>query len=165
MDRFGPLVWSLARRFSSNAADAEDAAQDVFIALWRVAGRFNPAIASEQTFVAMVARRRLIDRRRRMGRQPVVAELPEVADSEPLGPDEAERSEEAALAGQALAELRPEERRVIQLSIYNGLSHTEIASQLDLPIGTVKTHIRRGLVRVRELLGLARSQSNRRQPA
>jgi len=165
VDRFGPLVWSLARRFTANAADAEDAAQDVFVALWRVAGRFNPTIASEQTFVAMVARRRLIDRRRRMGRQPVVAELPEVADTEPIGPDEAALSEEAALADQALAELRPEERRVIQLSIYSGLSHAEIAAQLDIPLGTVKTCIRRGLLRVRELLGVARSQSNRRQPA
>ncbi len=61
---YGGLVWSLARRYASDPSDAEDAAQEVFIELWRHAGRFDPAVASEATFVATVARRRLLDRAR-----------------------------------------------------------------------------------------------------
>ena len=64
MERFGGLVWALARRFSTNSADAEDAVQEIFSSLWQNADRFDPSIASETTFVGMIARRRLIDRRR-----------------------------------------------------------------------------------------------------
>ncbi|MBX9623103.1 MAG: sigma-70 family RNA polymerase sigma factor, partial [Gemmataceae bacterium] len=75
--RYGPLVWGLARRLVPNPADAEDAAQDVFISLWQSAGRYDPAQAAEVTFVAMIARRRLIDRRRRARRHPPPDPLPE----------------------------------------------------------------------------------------
>ena len=61
IDRYGGLVWSLARRFFANTADAEDATQDVFIHLWKSAGAYDPAIASEAVFVTTIARRRLID--------------------------------------------------------------------------------------------------------
>src|SRR5678816_3425476 len=73
--RYGGLVWTLARRFSSNSADAEDATQEIFLDLWRSAARFDPIAASETTFVALIARRRLIDRRRRRQRR---------GDTEPL---------------------------------------------------------------------------------
>src|ERR1041385_2281154 len=79
--RYGGLVWSIARRFE--AADAEDAVQEIFLDLWKSAARFDGRIASEAAFVAMIARRRLIDRKRTRGRRPTiqpVTELPVVAD-------------------------------------------------------------------------------------
>ena len=150
--RYGGLVWSLARRFLGNAADAEDAVQDVFIELWKNAGRYDPALASESTYVTMIARRRLIDRQRRAGRAPAVQPLPDEPPAAPAGGDRAEIVDEAAKAAAVLGELRPDERRVIQMAVYQGLTHEEIAAATGLPVGTVKTHIRRGLIRVRERL-------------
>ena len=150
--RYGGLVWGLARRFLGNTADAEDAVQDVFIELWKNAARFDPQRASEPTYVTMIARRRLIDRKRRSARVPAAQPLAE----EPRAVERTERFEvedEAARATAALNELRDEERWVIQLAVYNGLTHEEIAAATGLPVGTVKTHIRRGLMRVRERLG------------
>src|SRR5436190_14026687 len=68
--RYGGLVWSIARRFEPS--DAEDAVQEIFLDLWKSAARFDRAVASETAFVAMIARRRLIDRRRTRGRRPTL---------------------------------------------------------------------------------------------
>jgi len=153
--RYGGLVWGLARRFLGNPSDAEDAVQDVFIELWKNAGRFDPALSSEPTYVTMIARRRLIDRKRRVGRAPAVQTLVEEPPAVPRGPNRAEIDDEAAKAAAVLNELREDERRVIVMAIYEGKTHEEIAAETRLPVGTVKTHIRRGLIRVRERLGLA----------
>ena len=153
MDRFGGLVWSLARRLSAGGADADDAVQEIFVDLWKSASRFDPAIASETTFVAMIARRRLIDRGRRRQRRIDAAPLPEAAQpAAEAVPDPTERSEDAARATAALGLLRPEQQRVLQLSIFHGASHEDIARSTGLPLGTVKTHARRGLIRLREIL-------------
>lgn len=149
--RYGPLVWAVCRRLGGSAADAEDAAQEVFIDLWRCAGRFDPARACEATFVTMIARRRLIDRRRRAGRRPAAGPLPDAVPSPPA-PDPLEQSDEATRARRALAGLRADQRTAIELAVYHGLTHEEIAARTGLPLGTVKTHIRRGLIRVREAL-------------
>jgi RNA polymerase sigma-70 factor (ECF subfamily) len=149
LQRFGGLVWSLARRFSSSQSDAEDAVQEIFVDLWRSAKRYDPRAASEATFVAMIARRRLIDRmrsRQRRKEEPL-GEGAE-ASAEPPG----ELAAEAALAAKAIAQLRPEQREVLLLATLHGLSHEEIAQKTGLPLGTVKTHARRGLLRVREVL-------------
>jgi RNA polymerase sigma-70 factor (ECF subfamily) len=150
--RYGGLVWSLARRFLGNSADAEDAVQDVFIELWKNAGRYDPSRAAEPTFVTMVARRRLIDRKRKAGRVPAPQPLPDEAPAPRAGADRVELEDEAARAAAVLGELREDERRVIRMAVYQGMTHEEIAAATGLPIGTVKTHIRRGLIRVRERL-------------
>jgi RNA polymerase sigma-70 factor (ECF subfamily) len=153
MDRFGGLVWSLARRQTSSGADADDAVQEIFIDVWKSAARFDPSIASESTFVATIARRRLIDRGRRRQRRIDAAIIPEAVqpEAEPA-PDLSERNEQAGRATAALEQLRPEQQRILQLSIYHGRSHEEIARSTGLPLGTVKTHARRGLIRLREIL-------------
>jgi RNA polymerase sigma-70 factor (ECF subfamily) len=151
--RYGGLVWSLARRFLGNPADAEDAVQDVFVELWKNAGKFNPMLSAEPTFVTMVTRRRLIDRKRRAARVPAAAPLsPDVA-GRPGGERLTDVNDEAARAASALGELRDDQQRVIRMAIYDGLTHEEIAAATGLPLGTVKTHIRRGLIRIREVLG------------
>lgn len=154
--RYGGLVWSLARRFLGNAADAEDAVQDVFIELWKNAARYDPTRSSEPTYITMIARRRLIDRKRRAGRAPAPQALPDEQLGTPANPprgDRVEIEDEAAKAAAVLGELRDDERRVILMAVYQGLTHEEIATATGLPVGTVKTHIRRGLIRVRERLG------------
>ncbi len=167
IDRYGGLVWSLARRFLAGQADAEDAVQDVFIELWKSAARYDPDVAAEATFVAMIARRRLIDRRRRISRQ--IESGPTVPVEEIDVPGQAdqvqavETSDEAALAAEALGSLRPEQQRILRLSVYDGWSHQKIADHLQMPLGTVKTHVRRGLIRVRELL--AQRQAEQREAA
>jgi len=154
IDQYGGLVWTLARRFCANAADAEDAVQEIFTDLWSSAPRFDPSKASETTFVAMIARRRLIDQRRKRGRTPRAEPLDGVADTSttPEQTSRLELDEEAARAREALTTLHPQQQAAIRMSIYDGRSHREIAEQLELPIGTVKTHIRRGLLRLREQL-------------
>ena len=160
LERYGNLVWSLARRLTSNRTDAEDAVQEIFIDLWTHAARFDPDKASETTFVAMVARRRLIDRLRRSGREPSMEEI-EAADQ--VAPVDAAADlihrDEAARARKLIEALRPEQRRVIKLSVFHGHTHQSIADKLNLPLGTVKTHLRRGLLRVRDGLQAARAGS------
>lgn len=154
IDAFGGLVWSLARRFCRERADAEDAVQEIFVDLWRSAPRYDPAVASESTFVGMIARRRLIDRVRRQGRRLDPGALPEAdVAARPAGHEERlEVAEDAARAVAAMKSLSAEQQRVLQLSVMQGRSHSEIAQITGLPLGTVKTHARRGLMRIRELL-------------
>jgi RNA polymerase sigma-70 factor, ECF subfamily len=146
ISRYSRLVWSMARRFERETA--EDAVQEVFIDLWKSAARYDAKVAKESTFVMMIARRRLIDRRRRRGTQPVFEvgdELPAVADTSQTPPDVAM---EANLAARAIEQLSPGQRDVLLLSICYGMSHQAIADKLAMPLGTVKAHARRGLLAV-----------------
>lgn len=158
MARYGSLIWSIARRVSATTADAEDATQEIFLDLWRSAPRFDPARGSERIFVAMIARRRLIDRMRsqRSRAQYELSGLEDLAAE--VGADSpVDRCAEAEIARAALEELPQEQRKVIHLSLVEGLSHAEIASRTALPLGTVKTLIRRGLIKVRAALGESQS--------
>ena len=154
IDRYGGLVWSLARRLSLSPAEAEDGVQEAFIELWKHAERFDPEVASETTFVSMIARRRLIDRRRsRASKDRLVKTSSEIPEPS-VKPSERteELSEEARRATAAMEELSEDQQRVLTLSIHYGYTHQQIAEQTGLPLGTVKTHARRGLKRVREAL-------------
>lgn len=155
MSQFGGLVWSLARRMMPDVHTAEDAVQDIFIDVWKNADRYDRSMGSEATFIATIARRRLIDRLRRMGRRPGGAELNDAIHS-PIEMGEVEGkaglSEQALAAREALAELSEDQQRVLQLALFHGQTHEKIASATGLPLGTVKTHARRGLMKVREAL-------------
>ena len=157
LETYSGLVWSLARRFLGSHADAEDAVQEVFIELWRTAGRFDPQLGSEATFVSTVARRRLIDRQRRKSRRLEVVSLEhEEVDCPTSDPPQLEMQDEVRRVREAMHQLRPEEQQVLHLSLSEGLSQAEIARVTELPLGTVKTHARRGLERLREMLGVQR---------
>ena len=153
IDQYGNLVWSLARRFTSSSVEAEDAVQEVFLDLWKSAARFDPAKASETTFVAMVARRRLIDLLRRADSRPRLVGMPEDYDAAGDQHEIIETTVEASSAAKALQTLKPEQRQVLTMSIYQGMSHGEIVEATGMPLGTVKSHIRRGLQDLRKTLG------------
>jgi RNA polymerase sigma-70 factor (ECF subfamily) len=128
--------------------------QEIFTELWSCAGRYDPQRSSETAFVAMVARRRLIDRRRRLSRGPRVEEMAEPAAV--AGRAETPRVEiveEAEKIQEAMGNLKPLQQEALRLAILEDCTHPEIAERLKLPIGTVKTHIRRGLLYLRDRLG------------
>lgn len=155
LNKYGGLVWSIARKLLRNSDDAEDAVQEVFIDIWKNAGRFDESQASETTFVAMIARRRIIDRIRYSARRISADSLDDVL-LEPFtrSDHDMQMSVEANEAAEAMRTLRPEQQQVLRLSIIQGMSHQEISDSTGMPIGTVKTHARRGLMQVRETLGL-----------
>jgi RNA polymerase sigma-70 factor (ECF subfamily) len=150
---YGGMVWSLALRMSPTREDAEEGVQEVFLDVWRHAHRFDPSMSSETTFVAMLARRRLIDRHRRRRSRPAAARLEDLGPvAAPAATSPVELADEAAGVRRLLGSLRPEEREVLELALGAGLTQTEIAARMGLPLGTVKSHARRGLIRLRELV-------------
>lgn len=152
MERFRGLIWSLVRRSCSNAADAEDVVQEIFISVWRSAHRFDPTIASESTFVSVIARRRLIDRTRQRMRRPAPASIIQDVELDRNELPRCQIKEAGAIAHVAMEKLRPEQHQVLHLSIECGCSHEQIAISTGLPLGTVKTHARRGLQKLRDAL-------------
>ena len=159
---YGGLVWSLARRMLRNSEDAEDVVQEIFVDIWKNADRFDSSQSSETTFVAMIARRRIIDRIRYSARRISPDSLEDVLAEPASRSDQTlQTSVEANEAAKVLNELRPEQRQVLQLSIVHGLSHQEISDATGMPLGTVKTHARRGILQAREMLGLGTIQTTK----
>lgn len=156
VDEFGPTIFALAKRYLlSVKGDAEGAVQEVFLELWRNAHRFDPARGSEAAFVMTMAHRRLIDKRRWYAARFSVGEP--VGETTAAAPNASAASrpvlrDEARTVAAALDDLPADERDLLRLSIYSGLSHERIARSTGLPIGTVKTRLRRGLERLRGAL-------------
>ncbi len=171
IDAYGGFVWSIVRaRFpgSQHMSDAEDVVQDVFASIWKDAGRFDPAKGSEKTFIAVIARRRVIDRLRRSGAlQESVLESNQLdgqleAHVDTLAiPGLASRAEDVRKAAQALENLPQPQRMVLRLFIVSGHTHEQISVATGVPLGTVKSHIRRGLARVREEMRAEELESSR----
>jgi RNA polymerase sigma-70 factor, ECF subfamily len=155
IDQYGALVWSIARRLSRTPADAEDATQEVFLDIWRSAGRFDASQGSDKVFIAMIARRRLIDRLRKTSAGPAMEPVETLETVVWADPGTAsETAIEAEQAARALTELRPEQRQVLELGLLHGLSQSEIAIRLNMPLGTVKSFMRRGLIQVRKYMNI-----------
>jgi RNA polymerase sigma-70 factor (ECF subfamily) len=155
IDKYGALIWSIARRLSRTPSDAEDATQEIFLDIWRSASRFDASQGSDKVFIAMIARRRLIDRLRKTSAEPPMDPM-EALDMVASGDQDAssETSMEAEQATRALAQLRPEQRQVLELGLLHGLTQSEIATRLNMPLGTVKSFMRRGLIKVRENMNI-----------
>ncbi len=159
LSKYGGLVWSIARKMLRNSDEAEDAVQEIFVDIWKNAGRFDEMKSSETTFIAMIARRRLIDKIRYATRRISADSLDDVL-LEPFtrADKEMQTGIEAQQAAEAMRTLRPEQQQVLRLSIIQGMSHQEISDATGMPLGTVKTHARRGILQVREHLGLGSIQ-------
>lgn len=151
IDQFGGLIWSIARTVTRNHADAEAAVQEIFADVWRTAARFDPEQGSQEVFITMVARRRLLDRMRRAAQH----NRPQSTDASLSWADAGNGATcaDASAAGRAVMQLRPELRKVLQLGLLQGMSHAEIADALHLPVATVRTMMTRGLTQVREFMG------------
>jgi RNA polymerase sigma-70 factor, ECF subfamily len=155
IDEFGGLVWAIARRMTRSRADAEDAVQEIFVDVWRSAGRFDPAQGSEKVFVTTIARRRLIDRIRRSRMNSMMDTEDTLEDLRFAFPgDEGEIRVDAEAAATVVAKLRPDQRKVLRMGLLEGMTHSEIARATGMPLGTVKTQMRRGLIQVRQWMGL-----------
>lgn len=148
--RFARPVLALALRHLGDNGRAEDAAQETFAAVWRSARSFRPDRGSGSAWLYAVARHAIIDRARQ--RREPVAEVPEKPAEETGPAEQAEASWLAWRVHSALEKLPEKERVVLELAYWSGLSQTEIASYLDVPLGTVKTRTRAGLARLASLL-------------
>ena len=152
INHYGPIVWTLVRRYINNSATSEDLVQEIFTEIWKKAATYDSTIASESTFIGMIARRRAIDFLRRQGRNPGFEPL-EVASS---FPDPALETSSIPCDTEALKsslETLPEEtRKLFHLFFDDGFTHPEIADKTGLPLGTVKTRLRRGLLALRDHL-------------
>lgn len=151
-DRFGGLVYKAARQVMPSRAEAEDAVQETFIRLWRTADRFDPHRAKLVTWVMLIARRHLIDRLRRRSARP--EQLGFDSSSEVLGPvrgmDEPGGNYDLENLKRRVAELPELQRIVIERTYLHGFTLREVAEQLGAPIGTVKSALSRGLMRLRD---------------
>ncbi|MFN4241623.1 MAG: sigma-70 family RNA polymerase sigma factor [Tepidisphaerales bacterium] len=165
--RYAPLVYSLALRICGDRGAAEDLLIDIFFELWQRAERYDPERGAPLTYITTLARSRAIDRKRgKAGRWSAVqreeggdglAELDGADGSAPSPPEVAALAEQAGAVRAALFKLDPEHRQLLELSYFEGLSHTQIAERVGKPLGTVKTHIRMGIIRLRELLRIRES--------
>lgn len=151
--QYGGLVWSIARRYVKDHSSAEDVVQETFAEVWKSAKRYDPAIATECTFIGMLARRRAIDFARKESRRPSLEPLPE-GEGLPLAASEPSAAQSCASKDvrSALRQLPEETQHLFALHFDEGMTHPEIASRTGLPLGTVKTRLRRGLVEVRNIL-------------
>ena len=156
-DRHARGVYSLALRVLRDAHDAEDVVQEVFSQAWRQATRYDAARAAVGAWLLNLTRSRAIDRlrnRRARPEAPVDTAVIAAVAGSGLAADEYVISDERArLVRQALGELPFLQRAAVELAFYEGLTHVEIAERLEQPLGTVKTRIRTGLLRLRDALG------------
>ncbi len=150
--KYGNMVWSITRNYINDVTEAEDLVQEIFTEVWKKAGIFNPAIAAESTFIGLIARRRSIDFLRRKNRRPEFDQL-DVAKSivQPITYESSAVCDTDTIQS-SLASLPSETRYLFQLFFENGLTHPEIAAKTGLPLGTIKTRLRRGLISIREHL-------------
>ena len=158
-DRHIGAAYSLARRICGEGQAAEDSCQDAFLAVWRSAARYDARIGSVRSWLLTVVHHRSIDRVRRATRHrsgiagsDEAAALVASADDTELGAlERVDRDEMAGL----VASLPEEQRQAITLSFYSGYTNSEVARILGIPIGTVKSRMRRGLERLRRALEVA----------
>jgi RNA polymerase sigma-70 factor (ECF subfamily) len=148
--RYARPVFGLALRRLGDRGRAEDAVQETFASIWRAAGTYKPERGPGGPWLYAVARNAIIDRGRARSETPV--EAPEEESHEAGPPDQAEASWVAWRVHRALEELNQNERSVVELAYWSGLSQSEVAEYLGIPLGTVKTRTRAALARLADVL-------------
>lgn len=159
-DRYGGPVYSLAARMLRDPHAAEEVAQDVFLSIWRGAGAFDPARGSARAWILSLAHHKSVDAVRRLrirAAEPLADTM--MADADVAG--DAARSVEDAQVRKALAGLSDGQREAIVFAYYGGYTQQEIAERLGVPLGTVKTRMRDGMLRLRSALAPHVGETNR----
>jgi len=154
-DRYRLILFGLVLRILHSRAEAEDCLQEVFIQVWRQASDFDEARGRPFTWLVTLARSRALDRLRAAGSRDRTAQeaARAVVEETSDAVTDAIRSERAAVVRRALDTLPEEQRRVLELAYFEGLTQTEIAARLGQPLGTIKTRTRSGMTKLRETLG------------
>ena len=160
-DRYGRPAYGLALRVLRDETLAEDAVQEAFMTVWKTAPRFVPEKGKASTWILTLVHRRSVDLVRREDRR---RGAPLESAAEPAAPetveDEATLGFERRVVQEALAQLTPEQREALELGYYGGLTQSELAERLGLPLGTIKSRMFAGLSRLRELLAEAGLESS-----
>jgi RNA polymerase sigma-70 factor (ECF subfamily) len=160
-DRYAPMLMAVAFRITRSSADAEEIVLDTLEQAWRQADRFEESRGSVSTWLAMMARSRAFDFARKQSRQArydagvtdeALREIADTSSSALAMAEVGEASERRAHVTRALAALPAPQREAVELAFYDGLSHSEVAERLREPLGTVKTRIRLGMLKLRDLL-------------
>ena len=153
-DRYSGRLMGVCQRVLGETGEAEEVLQEVFLWVWRAASTFDPGRGSVLAWLLVGTRSRAIDRLRtrrpaaRAGLR-IVETVPDTASNENVEADSANREWEA-LCRSAIAELPEDQRRALELAYFDGLTHQEISSRTATPLGTVKTRVRLGLMKLRE---------------
>ncbi len=154
-DRFGSLVFRNACQVLGSVAEAEDATQEVFVQIWRTADRYDPTRAKLVTWVMLISRRMLIDRLRRRMVRPNAMSLDEGLHDTSVPPvQDSEVKEGSANVRRRMSELPELQREVIERVYLQGYSLREVAEQRNMPVGTIKSALSRGLSRLRDKFGI-----------
>lgn len=148
-DRHSCLVYSVALRVLGDTGAAEDVLQEVFLQLWRKPGAFDAARGKLAPWLAVIARHKAIDQVRGRREQTDIEDI--IVSVDAHLEEAADRERATAKARAALATMPAEQRRVLEMAFFQGLTHTEIAEQTGDPLGTVKTRIRSGLMQLRKV--------------
>jgi RNA polymerase sigma-70 factor (ECF subfamily) len=156
-DATAPRVYGLVRKIVRDPAQSEEVTQEVFLQIWRQAARFDPRAGSALAWLMTIAHRRAVDRVRSAQAQTNLETTYETgrhAVSYDTTAEDAHRSLDAERVRKALGALTPPQRSAIDLAYFGGYTHREVAALLDLPMGTAKTRIRDGLIRLRDTMGV-----------
>lgn len=158
-DRLSPRLFGLLRQMLHDEKDAEDVLQDGFVQLWDHAASYDPSRAKAFTWAVMIFRNKAIDRMRSLGRRTRLVEAATLehttlghTDALPGADEDVQAKERAEIVRAALQQIPEDQRKLVELAFLKGLTHHVISDTLGMPLGTVKTNIRRGLMRLRELL-------------
>ena len=155
-DRYSRMAFGLAHRMLGEPAAAEDVVQEAFLSVWRQADTFRPDRSAARTWLLSIVHHRAVDRLRRAASrevpESVLQDAPERVDESTNVEHEVGTRLEAVQVREALGALPPDQRVAIEMAYFSGLSHSEIASKLNIPMGTVKGRLRIGLQKMRALL-------------
>jgi RNA polymerase sigma-70 factor (ECF subfamily) len=159
-DRYRVVLFGLLVRILNNREEAEDVLQELFLQVWHRAGDYDPNRGRPFTWLVTLARSRAIDRLRSVASRERVAteSAREVVEEVSDAVADAVRSEQRGIVTSALSQLPEEQQRALVLAYFDGLTQSEIADRLGAPLGTVKTRMRAGMMKLREVLG-GKSQS------
>lgn len=160
-DRFNKILFGMVYKILRDREETEDLMQEIFVKIWNRADQYDSTRGTVYSFIATLARNRAIDRTRsrvfkNRGKDSYVINDDEysfnLSTENPNPEEKIELTERAVEVRKALAKLNVKERQVLYISYFHGLSQSEIAEKIDIPLGTVKYRMRQGMIKLREML-------------